>query len=198
MLILTLFLICFCSKIEDKNAKIISQADTLSKKGIVSEISDTIKTTIPEKILEILKSKYDGHPDRNISFSDTMIYYLKKSGITPKSHINIDINGDSLIDYFSFAMNVDSIFKLIAIFSKNNEYVDTTLMDSLRGDINELYMFLEVLGPGLIQGFPFEDLPLEETQAQLEYPGVHIVFYETSSDLFYWKNGSFKELWTSD
>ena len=131
-------------------------------------------------------------------FEDSMVYYLSRDSHTPHWSITTDYNGDSRPDYAGFAVCNDSILKLIAHYTTASAPAETVLFMDTIGSAEKPQYYLEFVKPGHIQGFPFEDVPDSETVADLTWPGIHLVFYETSSVLFYWKNGRFRELWTSD
>jgi hypothetical protein len=198
--ILTLFLLCSRKQQTERqpspltdSSKVVSLFKTNSSVNIhkVNALFDTL----PEQFASNVLSNCGVN---KLAFDDSMVYYLSRDSISPHWSIITDINGDSISDFCGFLLCNDSLLKLTAIYSKEGGFKDTILRcDTIRQEL-KLYKYLEVLGPGHIQGFPFDNVPDSETVADLNWPGIHLVFYEASSVLYYWKIGTIHELWTGD
>ncbi|MDH3614532.1 MAG: hypothetical protein OES10_14790 [Gammaproteobacteria bacterium] len=107
-----------------------------------------------------------------------------------------DFNGDEVIDWAGFLRNTQGRIDLVVVYSVDTEY-SHQLLTPMGVDEDGVY-FGVVLEPlGKVIGFPIEDDDPVPTLS-LSNPGVHLIYYEKASVLYYWHDGEFREFWTGD
>ncbi|MCP4161401.1 MAG: hypothetical protein GY760_15110 [Deltaproteobacteria bacterium] len=107
-------------------------------------------------------------------------------------------NGDGQDDWIGLLENRDMTLDIVAIYSDLNQYKHKVLIKNNMKTKKYLPIGIFKEKPGIVHGFPFDNVPEEELTANLSYPGAHVHFFEISSVVIYWKKGKFQKIWTSD
>jgi hypothetical protein len=124
---------------------------------------------------------------------------LAKEGESTKPwSIIADFNGDKREDWAGLLADKDNNIDVVLIYSSNGKYKHSLLQEGVGEDNNAINVGVYIENPGIVKGFPFDDVPEKDLIANLVFPGIHIVFYETSSVLYYFSGDQIRELWTSD
>ncbi len=58
-------------------------------------------------------------------------------------------------------------------------------------------MGIQLKPPGVTDGIPI-DASNRRPQLQLKHPGIHLIYFEKASVLYYWEPDGFKQFVTSD
>jgi hypothetical protein len=107
-----------------------------------------------------------------------------------------DVNGDDIDDWAGLLRDSDGQRNLVCVYSVSGGYAHTILRE-IGLDSEGIGVGVELVVAGDVEGFPFDNEDPDPT-VSLDYPGVHLMYYEKSSVLYYWKDGAFQKFWTSD
>ena len=121
--------------------------------------------------------------------------YFDEEGLAEPWSISGDFNGDNTVDWAGLLRNEMGQLEVVVIYSVCDEY-SHQILSSFGLDDDRIYFGVELKSPGKIYGFPTDDN--RDPVVNLRILGIHIVYYEKSSVLHYWDNGTFNEMWTSD
>jgi hypothetical protein len=122
--------------------------------------------------------------------------YLKEKGEPEPWAANADFNGDGVLDWAGLLRNTEARLDLVVVYSFRKFYSHEVLT-SADFDSEEISAGVYNLPPGQYSGFPFDNRS-PRPQITIEYPGIHLVWFEKASVLFYWNGSSFSDLITSD
>ena len=121
--------------------------------------------------------------------------FIDEQNIAEPWSITGDFNGDKIADWAGLLRSRNDQLCLVVVYSEKTEYSHRVLA-SLGTDDNGIYTGVEMVLPGEVHGFPFDDKPIPVVT--LTNPGIHLIYFEKSSVLYYWDGESFNEMWTSD
>jgi len=107
-----------------------------------------------------------------------------------------DVNGDDIDDWAGLLRDSDGQLDLVCVYSVSGGY-SHTILSELGLDSEGIGVGVELVLAGDVEGFPFDN-EVPDPTVSLDHPGVHLMYYEKSSVLYYWKDGSFQKFWTSD
>ncbi len=122
--------------------------------------------------------------------------YLKDNGEPEPWAATDDFNGDGVLDWAGSLRNTEGELDLVVVFSLGESYSHERLA-SAGPDSDEVFAGVYGVPPGQYSGFPFDD-ESPRPQITIRHPGIHLVWFEKASVLFYWGGSSFAELVTSD
>ena len=153
----------------------------------------------PKGISEYIKKKNLSYKPPTGSFDKNMIAFFKgkKFNNEPWS-VQADLNGNRKTDFAGLMRAPTGNLDLVAVYSTDMGLAHKVLYANVSADNNDINVAIFLEPPGRVQGFPFEDAAEKDTFAYLKYPGVHLIFFEQSAILFYWKGAEFKSIWTAD
>ncbi len=130
------------------------------------------------------------------NFSSEALENIRLGNLSNPWWILADLNGDGRDDWAGFLRSENGRLDLVAVYSLRKFYRHQVLT-SPGTDSDEIGFGVILEAPGKIEGFPInEELPAPEIL--LEYPGIHLIWFEKASSLFYWKGGSFQAFLTGD
>lgn len=122
-------------------------------------------------------------------------YFVSQNQPEPWA-INEDFNGDDVADWAGLLRNSNGRLDLVVVYSNECDYLHQILTSAaVDQEIISTGVVLEP--PGQVSGFPFEDGGPVPTISMNNH-GIHLLFFEKASVLYYWHEGSFSELVTSD
>ena len=107
-----------------------------------------------------------------------------------------DFNGDKKRDFAGLLRKASGPLDLVVVYSTSSGLVHKVLRQDASMDIDSRLPGVILEPPGRVEGHPSDDVP--NGVANLKYQGIHLIYFEKSSVLFYWENDQFKEMWTSD
>lgn len=107
-----------------------------------------------------------------------------------------DFNGDAVADWAGLLRNAENELDLVVIYSVEGGYTHNRL-SSLGADGDGIYFGVVLEPVGEIHGFPFDNEDPDPV-VNIQNPGIHLFYYEKSSVLYFWDDGTFREFWTSD
>ena len=128
-------------------------------------------------------------------FESYLKSYFDEQNLAEPWAIVGDFNGDTVSDWAGLLRHESGQLNLVVVYSESSKYVHMVL-SSLGVDEDGIYTGVELEPPGEVHGFPIDDEP--NPVVTLSNPGIHLFYYEKSSVLYYWDEGSFSEMWTSD
>ena len=134
-------------------------------------------------------------PPRGIFDESSLTTYGRKGTTEPWS-VTADFDGDGKLDWAGLLRDSNGKLLLIAVYSQDRTYFRVTLA-KLGEDEGYLNTGVQLREPGIVHGIPIsssEGLP----ELRLERPGIHLIYFEKASVLYYWESGGFRELVTSD
>ncbi|MDH3747701.1 MAG: hypothetical protein OER97_05800 [Gammaproteobacteria bacterium] len=129
-------------------------------------------------------------------FESYMREYFKSENQPEPWAINEDFNGDDVTDWAGLLRNTNGRLDLVVIYSDECDYSHQVLT-SAAVDQGEISAGVVVEPPGQVSGFPFEDGAPVPTITMINH-GIHLLYFEKASVLYYWDQGSFSEMVTSD
>ena len=103
-----------------------------------------------------------------------------------------DVNGDDIDDWAGLLRDTDSQLDLVCVYSVSSGY-SHTILSELGLDSEGIGVGVELVPAGDVEGLPFDN-EVPDPTVSLDYPGVHLMYYEKSSVLYYWKDGTFKKV----
>ena len=122
--------------------------------------------------------------------------YLKEKGEPEPWAANEDFNGDGVLDWAGLLRDTEGRLDLVVVFSFGKLYSHEVLT-SAGLDSDEIIAGVYGVPPGQISGFPIDD-KFPRPQIAIHHPGIHLVWFEKASVLFYWDGSSFTDFVTSD
>jgi hypothetical protein len=122
-------------------------------------------------------------------------YFDQENQVEPWAIVG-DFNGDKITDWAGLLRDNTGRIDLVVVYSMNGEYSHEVL-SSVGADEDGIYFGVVLEPPGEIHGFPIDEKEPDPV-VSLSDPGIHLFYYEKSSVLYYWQDGLFSELWTSD
>ncbi len=152
--------------------------------------------TPPENVQSYLDVATSGYELPEGEFEPYLKSYFEEQAQAEPWAVEGDFNGDNISDWAGLLRNRDSRIDLLVVYSVEDEYVHSVLA-TLGADENGIYFGVVLEPAGEVHGFPLDD-DEPDPVVTLRNPGVHLIYYEKSSVLYYWDNGKFREFWTSD
>ena len=122
--------------------------------------------------------------------------WLQEHGTPEPWAIDADFNGDDVIDWAGLLRRPDGRLDMLVVLSADDSYSHTVLT-SPGTDTDEIDTGVFVEPPGEISGFPIHDEEPDPVVVS-KFAGIHLVWFEKASVLYYWNDGSFSEFVTSD
>ena len=122
-------------------------------------------------------------------------YFRRHDKAEPWS-VSGDFNGDGIVDWAGFLRTPAGRIDLVAVNSIETAFSHTALA-SLGLDGDKLDFGVVLQPPGEISGFPLSDEDRRPT-VTIDLPGIHLLYFEKASVLYYWWEGAFHEFVTSD
>ena len=122
--------------------------------------------------------------------------WLQERGTPEPWAISADFNGDSVIDWAGLLRRPDGRLDLLVVLSTGSSYSHTVLT-SPGTDTAEVDAGVFLEPPREISGFPTNDEEPDPV-VELKFAGIHLMWFEKASVLYYWSDGSFSEFVTSD
>lgn len=116
-------------------------------------------------------------------------------------HRTADLDGDGTVDHALFLSRKDttrrdSAYALVVCFGNNT---DTTLaVESWAEADGHIGMGLDLEPPGPLGHLGGEEGGEPEGTVDLKQPAVTLIYFEKASITWYWKDGSFHQVWTGD
>lgn len=151
---------------------------------------------LPDHIRCYLDAATTGYELPHGQFEPYLQSHFEEEGQAEPWAIDGDINGDSIADWAGLLRNGDGLLDLVVVYSVEDEF-SHEILANLGADEDGNYVGVVLEPVGTIHGFPFDDSDPDPT-VTLQYPGIHLFYYEKSSVLYYWDTGTFRELGTSD
>lgn len=122
-------------------------------------------------------------------------YFSRQSATEPWSLI-ADFNGDDVDDWAGLVRAADRNLALIAVVSTAGGCTHH-LLTPLGPDESEITVGITLEPPGTVTGIPFNDGDSSPSVTLVD-PGIHLVYLDKASVLYYLRDNSFHEFWTSD
>ena len=129
-------------------------------------------------------------------FEPDTLSYLKRNAEPEPWAVNSDFNGDGVIDWAGLLRNAEGRLDLVVVYSFR-KYYSHQVLTSPASDTDEIFAGVFGEPPGKISGFPINH-KMPKPEITLRYPGIHLVWFEKASVLFYWNGSSFSDFLTSD
>jgi hypothetical protein len=151
---------------------------------------------MPAFVADCLEAAGQDYEPPHGQFEAYMLQYFDTHDESVPWAIADDINGDGIEDWAGMLRHRDGRLDLIVVYSYDGDYRHKRLA-RIEMDSDSIGSGVVVEPPGPISGFPHEDGGPVPT-VTLDYPGIHLLFFEKASILYYWHEDSFRELVTSD
>ena len=130
------------------------------------------------------------------SFEESTAAWLRDSGQPEPWGVSADFNGDGVLDWAGLLRNEQKQLDLIVVYSYRKYYLHEVL-GAAGADTDQIISGVFLEPPGLVEGFPFDD-NARRPERNLKHPGIHLVWFEKASVLFYWTGSGFEDFLTSD
>jgi len=162
----------------------------------VFQIAGVELAQLPDFVQDYLEQADLAYEIPSGNFSSEALENIRLGNLSNPWWVLADFNGDGRDDWAGFLRNDKERLDLIAVYSFRKFYAHQVLISPGR-DSDEIGFGVILEAPGQIKGFPInEDFPAPEIL--LEYPGIHLIWFEKASALFYWKGSSFQDFLTGD
>ena len=130
------------------------------------------------------------------SFEESTAAWLRDSGQPEPWAVSADFNGDGVLDWAGLLRNEQKHLDLVVVYSYRKYYLHEVL--SAAGiDTDQIISGVFLEPPGLVEGFLFND-KFRRSERDLQHPGIHLVWFEKASVLFYWTGSRFADFLTGD
>lgn len=115
-------------------------------------------------------------------------------------HRTADLDGDGTIDHAYFLSRRDTSRRdsTYALFIHFGDGRDTVLTMESWAEMDGIGMGLTLEPPGPLGHLGGEEGGEPEGTVQLAQPAVTLVYFEKASITWYWRDGSFHQVWTGD
>ena len=130
------------------------------------------------------------------SFEEGTAAWLRDSGQPEPWAVSADFNGDGVVDWAGLLRNEQKQLDLVVVYSYRKYYLHEVL-SAAGTDTDQIISGVFLEPPGLVEGFSFDDNS-RRPERDLEHPGIHLVWFEKASVLFYWTDSGFVDFLTSD
>jgi hypothetical protein len=114
-------------------------------------------------------------------------YLSNRKDILDPFSVNLDINGDKKLDYFSILNNGNRL-KLVAAYSIDTAY-NLILIDDL-GEDKDICSYLTIIPPGLIRGYSSDGKYTNKDSVSSVNYSVKLNRFRSDNLIVFWKNGS--------
>lgn len=153
----------------------------------------------PRTIITYIKDHGLGYSNPEGAFDQFLIDFYKQKGVINEPwSVTADFNGDKIDDFAGLMRSTSGKIDLVVVYSSKYGLAHKVLHKDVCEDNKSIYIAVVLEPPGKVHGFPFDNLKPEELVADLKHPGIHLIFFEKSAVLFYWKDTDFTEIWTAD
>jgi hypothetical protein len=153
----------------------------------------------PQEISDYIKKKGLNYSSPIGSFDKYLIDFYKNKGVAHEPwSVVADFNGDNIADFSGLMRSPTGKIDLVVFYSFKGGLIHKVLLKDASEDNDSIYIAVFIEPPGKVHGFPFDNLEPKDLVADLKHPGIHLIFFEKSAVLFYWKDSDFKEIWTAD
>lgn len=125
-----------------------------------------------------------------------MSAYFAEEGQAEPWSVSEDINGDGVVDWAGILRNNEQHLALVVVYA-NDEGFAHKVLTSLGPDQHGIIFGVALQPVGEVHGSPVDDADPDQLVV-LSSPGIHLIYYEESSMLYYWSQGAFLEFWTRD
>ena len=130
------------------------------------------------------------------SFDAGTAAWLQDNGQPEPWAVSADFNGDGVVDWAGLLRNEQKQLDLVVVYSYRKYYLHEVL--SAAGiDTDQIISGVFLEPPGLVEGFLFND-KFRRSERDLQHPGIHLVWFEKASVLFYWTGSRFADFLTGD
>ena len=123
-------------------------------------------------------------------------YNRYKQGKNLVYRVQEDFDGNDRTDYAYILKDSSEKYAVWAFLANDNSYTRHRIYDITRLPNSKLHVGLAVLKAGT-----YTDLNSTDTvpsKVQTSHPAIHVIFFETASKAYYWKDGSFHLIQTGD
>jgi len=164
--------------------------------ALIAEPLPAAPPPLPEFVLAYVNAANLRYELPRARMEPYMREYFESENLPEPWAINEDFNGDDVTDWAGLLRNTNGRLDLVVIYSDHCDYAHK-ILTSAAVDHGEISTGVVIQPPGRVSGFPFDDggpVPL----VLLKNHGIHLLYFEKASVLYYWDEGSFSELVTSD
>jgi hypothetical protein len=123
-------------------------------------------------------------------------YDRYKQGKNTVFRVQADFDGNGQTDYAYILKDSVEKHAVWAFLRKEDSYIPHRIYDITRLPNSKLHVGLAVLKAGSYHDLNTTD-PIPP-KVQTEHPAIHVVFFETASKAYYWKDSSFQLIQTGD
>jgi hypothetical protein len=163
---------------------------------VAARIVDAAPPPLPEFVQDYVRLSGLNYTLPHGQLEPYTLAYLKKKGEPEPWAANADFNGDGVIDWAGLLRNTEGRLDLVVVYSFR-KYYSHEVLTSPDLDSDKISAGVYTVPPGQFSGFPFDDRS-PRPQITTQHPGIHLVWFEKASVLFYWNGSSFSALITSD
>jgi hypothetical protein len=208
LLIITMAISCR-EKPKPVTMKLYHQVDTLATHAQVkikpepTPIKDTIPTNnnsvyrkyITRQVQTLLIDMLPGWQLPKPMAWDTIWFHKYKSETSLINYASADFNGDHRPDYAFILQNKKKGFAAWVLQSEGETYRPIRLTQTYKA-VKSIEMGLAITPPGKIHYI--NNVSGNTETKLLQHPGITTVWFETSSETFYWENGRYASAITGD
>lgn len=119
-------------------------------------------------------------------------------GNAQPGYVKDDFDGDGFMDYALLLLKNEAkpMEKLVVLRGQGNGTFVPTALFEIGGEVASSYMlkncFIRCIPPGEVEEWD------HTRKVVIQYPGIEWINWESSSCVYYWQNGEFHHIWTSD
>lgn len=151
---------------------------------------------LPEHVQTYLDAAAPGYELPRGQFEPYLRSFFEEDDQTEPWAIVGDFNGDEVIDWAGMLRDEKEHLDLVVVYSVKKK-LSHQILTSLGADEDGIYFGVVLEPVGEIHGFPLDD-DQPDPVVKLKNPGIHLFYFEKSSVLYYWDQGTFRDFWTSD
>ena len=197
LLTCSLFLLAACT--DNTTAEVKTDKDT--SVAVASDTAGSVhslpsRSNDQEDITHYIEKELPGWKIPESNSWEKYWYNRYKQGKNLVYRVQKDFDGNGHTDYAYILKDSLEKHAVWAFLGNDSSYTRHRIYDITRLPNSKLHVGLTVLKAG-----SYNDLNTTDTlpvKIQTNHPAIHVIFFETASKAFYWKDGSFHLIQTGD
>jgi hypothetical protein len=197
LLACSLFLLAACSDNTPTEVTTEKDASTTVTPDTAGSVSNTPShSNSAADITRYIETDLPGWKEPESSSWEKYWYARYKQGKNTVFRVQEDFDGNGRTDYAYILKDSMEKHAVWAFMGNDSSYIKHRIYEITRLPNSKLHVGLALLKAG-----SYNDLNTTDTvpaKVQTVHPAIHVIFFETASKAYYWKDGSFHLIQTGD